>query len=128
MDDAAHNTAKEVSVGQDRARGPSFWGPQGPQATGWRLVSHIMVVSWVPIGLLFWWSLLQDAYSMLDFIVAAQRAVVTVALAATLLNAHKGLGLLVGEHVPSPVVKHGKEVIRRASHLNTGSAWAPYFV
>lgn len=39
---------------------------------------------------------------MLDLVVLAHRAVVAVALAAALLNAHKGLGLLVGERVPSP--------------------------
>lgn len=114
MDNAAYNTAKEVSVGQDRARGSSFWRSQGPQTTGWRLVGHIVVVGWVSIALLFWWGLLQDAYSMLDLIVAAQGAVVTVAFAAALLNAHKGLGLLVGEHVPGPEVRHGREITRQA--------------
>ena len=128
MDDAAYNTAKEVSVGQDRARGPSFWGPQGPQTTGWRLVGYIMVVGRVPIALFFWWGLLQDANSMLNLIVAAQGAVVTVTFAASLLDAHKGLGLLGGEHVPSSAVRHGREVTRQAPNTDTGTFWAPYTV
>lgn len=113
MDDAAHNTAQEVSVGQEGAWGPGFRGPQGAQAARCSGAGRLVGVGRVPAGLLFRGRFLQDAQAVLDLVVPAQRAVVAVALAAALLDAHEWLGLLVGEHVPRAEVTREKEVSRR---------------